>query len=379
MVQVDGSAAATVFFTSGTTGGPKGVISPHRAVSRLFRPGGLPGFGPGHATPLAAALPWDMYAFELWGQLSTGGTSVLVDGDYLLPGSLRDLVRSDGVDTVWLTTSLFNLFVDEDPGCFGGVGQIYIGGEKASAGHIRRFLQVHPGIPVYNTMGPAESCMVAVWHRVRPADCDVPGGVPVGRPAPATEVFVLRSDYARCRPGEVGEVCIGGDGLAVGYLRSPGQTAERFVTVTIDGIRRRLYRSGDLGVVDADGILHFRGRADRQVKISGQRIELDEIESVTREVTGVRDCVVIPVTGPDGRVERLVLCYLAAAAASGSPDPLDVSGHLKRVLPAYLVPATVWAVERFPVTANGKRDLAALLRLGQQVPRNPRRKASADQ
>ncbi|GIM91830.1 AMP-binding protein [Paractinoplanes toevensis] len=355
------AAAATVFFTSGTTGGAKGVVSPHRAVARLFRPGGFPGFGPGHATPLAAALPWDMYAFELWGQLSTGGTSVLIDGDFLLPGALRDLVRTAGVDTVWLTTTLFNLFVDEAPECFDGVRQIYIGGERVSPGHLRRFLRAHPRTPVYNTLGPAESCMVAVWHRIRPADCDLAGGIPIGRAAPGTEVFLLGSDRARCAPGEIGEIYLGGDGLAIGYLGRPEQTTERFVPVPIDGRPRRLYRSGDLAVLDDEGVLHFRGRGDRQLKISGQRIEPDEIETAARAVPGVRDCVVLPITGPDGRVGRLSLCYLATTGGD-RPDPLDVRGHLRRVLPAYLVPTTIWAVERFPMTANGKRDTAALLR-----------------
>lgn len=375
VVDVDSAAPATVFFTSGTTGGPKGVVSPHRAVTRLFRPGALPGFGPGHATPQVAPLPWDMYAFELWGQVSAGGTSVLVDADHLLPGTLRDLIRTAGVDTLWLTTSLFNLFVDEDPDCFTGLGRVFTGGEKLSPDHVRRFLQTHPGIPLRNGYGPAESCMLTTTRLIRPEDCDVPGGIPVGEPVPGTSVFVLDPDDRPCLPEQTGEICIAGAGLATGYLARPEQTAQRFVTVVIDGVPHRVYRTGDLGFRDRDGCLHFRGRADRQLKISGHRVEPEEIETAARQVPGVRDCVVVPVTGPDGQVSRLALCYLLKDGAdTPTPgDPLDVRGHLTRTLPGYLVPATIRAVDEFPVTANGKRDTAALLRLVRQSPRASRR------
>jgi amino acid adenylation domain-containing protein len=374
VVDVDGTSPAMVFFTSGTTGGPKGVVSPHRAVTRLFGHDGLAGFGPGHATPQAAPLPWDMYAFELWGQLSSGGTSVLVGEDHLLPGTLRRLIRTAGVDTLWLTTSLFNLFVDEDVECFAGLRQLYVGGEKLSPSHVRRCLQAHPRLPVHNGYGPAESCMLTTTRRITLEDCDVPEGVPVGAPVPGTRVFVLGPDDRPCPPGQPGEICIAGTGLATGYLGRPEQTAERFVSVHIGGRLVRVYRTGDHGVFDAHGCLHFRGREDRQIKISGFRVELGEIEAAARQVPGVRDCVALPVTGADGQVLRLALCYVPSEAGSdGGADPLDLRDHLTRVLPGYLVPATVRAVDGFPLTANGKRDTAALLRLVRRPTRPVRR------
>lgn len=371
------SEPATVFFTSGTTGVPKGVLAPHRAVTRLFGPGGLDGFGPGHATPQAAPLPWDMYAFELWGQLTAGGTVVLVDGDHLLPGTLRNLVRAAGVDTLWITTSLFNLFVDEDPECFGGLGHVLTGGEKLSPRHVRLFLERHPGIPLRNGYGPAENCMLTTTRLLRLADCDTPGGVPVGTPVPGTSVLILGPRDEPCPPGTPGEICIAGQGLAVGYLGAPELTRQKFPTVVAGGSAVRVYRTGDVGVVDDSGVLHFRGREDRQVKISGHRVELPEIEVAARKVSGVRDCVVLPLTGSDGQVSRLALFYTSDAgeAAGEHGDPLSLRRRLADTVPAYLVPGIVRWLPRFPLTANGKLDTEALRRLAQR-PREAARKAN---
>jgi D-alanine--poly(phosphoribitol) ligase subunit 1 len=368
---VESTAPATVFFTSGTTGDPKGIVAPHQAVTRVFVPGGLVGFGPGHATPQSAPLPWDMYAFELWGQLTSGGTSVLVDGDHLLPGVLRDQVRDCGVDSLWLTTSLFNLFVDEDPCCFKGLGQVRTGGEKLSPRHVRAFLEIYPDIPLRNVYGPAENCMLSSEHVLSLADCDVPGGIPVGTPVMGTTVLILDASDQPCDPGEPGEICVSGPGLAVCYLGNPDLTAEKFPTVTPDGTPVRVYRTGDIGLVDEAGVLHYRGRNDRQVKISGYRIELADIEVAARRLADVRDCVALPLTGPDGQFSRLAMFYLsdrgsAASVAEAGTDPLTVRDQLARLLPSYLVPEIVRWLPRYPVTSNGKLDRSALADLARR-------------
>lgn len=363
---VDAADPATVFFTSGTTGSPKGVVVPHQAVTRLFGVGGLPGFGPGHVTPQAAAVAWDMYAFELWGQLCSGGAVATVPRGYLLPSTLRRLIRTAGVDTVWLTTSLFNLFVDEDIDCFEGLGQLFIGGEKLSPGHVRSFLSRHPAVPLRNGYGPAENCMLTTTRLISPADCDISGGIPVGRTVPGTTVTLLSKEALPCAPGETGEICIAGSGLAIGYLGQPEMTAQRFPTLAIGGTPVRVYRSGDMGVLDHEGVLHFHGRQDRQVKISGHRIELSEIEVVAREITGVRECLVVPLTTLDRRVTGLALCYVADPAASGDQPALaesELRDALARMLPPYLVPGVVHRFNHFPVTANGKADQGEMARI----------------
>jgi amino acid adenylation domain-containing protein len=363
-VPVTPEAPATVFFTSGTTGVPKGVVSPHRAVTRLFGYRGLSGFGSGHATPQIAALPWDMYAFELWGQLTSGGTVVLISANYLLPSTLRQIVRKCGVDTLWLTASLFNLFVDEDLDCFSGLGHVLAGGETMSPEHVRSFLARHPGIALWNGYGPAESCMLTTTRRLTLADCDRPGGVPVGTPVPGTTVLVLGAHDRRCQPGEPGEICIAGQGLATGYLGQPDLTAEKFPAIELDGRPVRIYRTGDIGEWDHGGVLNFRGRRDRQIKISGHRIELAEIESAADSLPGVRRCIAFPVNAPDGTPEQLALVYMApkpdADRGPRDGDPLSVRAHLRQLLPGYMVPQIVHGLSQYPVTANGKVDRAAL-------------------
>jgi amino acid adenylation domain-containing protein len=371
-VSMSPDAPAMILFTSGTTGAPKCVVSPHQAVTRLFGSRGLSGFGPGHATPQVAALPWDMHAFELWGQLTTGGTVVLIPASYLMPGRLRQIIATHGVDTLWLTASLFNLFVDEDPDCFAGLTNVYTGGEKASPDHVRSFLRRHPGVPFWNTYGPAESCMITTMWRAVPGDCDTPGGLPIGTPVSGTSVAVLDIHDRRCEPREVGEICIAGAGLATGYMGQPELTQDKFPSIDLDGLPVRIYRSGDMGMWDEDGVLHYRGRRDRQIKISGLRIELAEIESVAASLPGVRNCIAFAVHGADDRPKQIALVYLVSGPdadprAASDGDPLEVHEQLLRLLPGYMVPQIVRGLAGYPMTANGKTDLAGLQELARHT------------
>ncbi|MDA5285551.1 amino acid adenylation domain-containing protein [Streptomyces sp. Isolate_45] len=359
---------AAVIFTSGTTGRPKGVVLPHRAITRIFRDGGPPGFGRGNVMPQAAPPWWDMYAYELFGQLMTGGTSVLTDGDHLLPQTLRRMIAGQGATTLRLTTTLFHLFVDEDPDCFTGLRHVYAGGERMSPAHAAAFLSRHPGTALFNGYGPAESCMHATSRAVRPEDCDRADGIPLGTPVPHTEVIVLDPHGRPCPPGLTGEIHVAGEGLALGYLDEPEATASAFVPVELPGATVRAYRTGDFGHLDGTGTLHFRGRTDRQLKIRGHRVEAAEIETTAASVAGVRSAVAVPLRAADGTPTGIALFYTCADDGSHRPagepgeghDPLHLHEHLTAVLPDYLVPAVTSALEALPLTPNGKLDRAAL-------------------
>ncbi|MFI6532105.1 amino acid adenylation domain-containing protein [Nonomuraea sp. NPDC050547] len=355
---VGGGDPACVFFTSGTTGRPKGVLTPHWATARLFQHDGFARFGAHTVMPLAAPAPWDAFSLELWSVLLNGGTSLVVEEPYLSAGCLRAAVETHGTDTVWLTGSLFNMIVDEDVDAFQGLRQVMIGGERLSAGHVARFVARHPVIVLLNGYGPVESTVFATTHRVTAADCERPGGIPLGRPVPGTQVHVL--DGVRpCAVGETGEICIAGEGLALGYLGDEELTRARFTHVRVGGRRTRVYRTGDLGVWSPDGLLHFRGRADRQVKIRGHRIEPAEIErQVERLLPAVRHCRVLPRPG-DGAAARDLVAFCVPET---SGDPLDAAlGALNLVLAPYHRPAAVVSVPAFPVTERGKLDEGALL------------------
>ncbi|WP_225827506.1 non-ribosomal peptide synthetase [Streptomyces naphthomycinicus] len=346
-------APATVFFTSGSTGVPKAVVSPHRATVGLFADPVFRGFAPGAAMPLAAALPWDAFSLELWGMLLSGGTSVLIDGPYLLPPALRTLIAGHGVNVLWLTASLFNMFVEEDPDCFTGLQYLFIGGERLSPGHVRRFLAAHPAITLVNGYGPVESTVFATVHEITAEDCARESGIPIGRAVAGRRLHVLR-DGEPCGPGEPGELFVAGDGLALSYLGQPALTGERFVRAAGPGAAERMYRTGDLVSTDTAGVLHFHGRLGRQVKLRGHRVEPAEIETLVRQSPGVTDCVAVPRTDGDGTCVGIALFYTTEHPADPRPDELRRA--LTARVPGHLVPDHLAHVDAFPLSANGKVD-----------------------
>ena len=351
-------APAMVFFTSGSTGAPKAVLSPHRATARLFQGPTFAAYGPDVVVPQIAPVPWDGFALEVWGPLVAGGTCVLVTERPLTPAGLRQVVARHGVNLAFLTTSLFHLVVEEDPGALAGLHTLLVGGERLSAPHAARALAARPDLRLVNGYGPAESAVFALTREVRPADAA--GEVPLGVPVPHTGVAVLR-DGRECAVDEVGELCVSGDGLAIGYLGDPALTAARFVTAEVGGLPRRVYRTGDLGRVDAAGVFHFHGRLDRQVKVRGHRVEPAGVERLAGALPGVRRAVVAP-EWDGGSCVALVLAYL------GGPGPEEVRSALAARLPAYSVPDRIVRLDRLPLTPNGKLDVPALLAAARPAP-----------
>jgi mycobactin peptide synthetase MbtE len=374
---VDGSAPACVFFTSGTTGRPKGAVTPHRATARLFPPDGFASFTAHTVMPLAAAVSWDAFSLELWSVLLNGGTSLIVEEPYLSPTALRAGVLRHGTDTVWLTSSLFNMVVDEDPDAFRGLRQVLIGGERLSVPHVRRFLHRHPGIALINGYGPVEATVFTTTHRITESDCDRPGGIPLGRPVPGTRVYVLEPDGIRpCAVGETGELCVAGDGLALGYLGDPALTDRKFTRIPVvpddagGSDEVRVYRTGDLVEWDTEGLLHYRGRADRQVKIRGHRVEPTEVERQVAELLpAVRSCRVLARPDASGTSLELIAFCVPLRPEDPLPDALDT---LRAALVPYQRPALLVVVDGFPTTDRGKLDEPALLALAPQTDRPTR-------
>lgn len=347
----------SVFFTSGSTGRPKGAISPHSGTVRMTDGDSFASFGPGTVMPLTAAQPWDAFSLELWAPLTSGGTSVIIDEPYLSGPLIRELVASCGVNVIWATASLFNVLVDDSLECFRGLDLVMTGGERLSPRHVRSFLSAHPDIQLLNGFGPVETTIFCSTHRIEPADCDQPDGIPIGRPAPRTAIYVLEGTRV-CADGEVGELCVAGDGLATGYLGNDDLTRQKFPTLSLDGFPQRVYRTGDLGWRDARGILHYRGRADRQVKIRGQRVEPAEVEAAAGTLPGVGRCVVLPRFGPGGDCVGLDACVTSTGQTEA--DPSAIAASLRTLLPRFSVPDHVIAIRAFPLTPNGKLDEATL-------------------
>ncbi|MCD0485147.1 amino acid adenylation domain-containing protein [Streptacidiphilus sp. ASG 303] len=355
-VQVGGDDACSVFFTSGTSGVPKAVLSPHRGVARLWDDCEFSDFGPGSAIVQVAPTPWDGFTYDCWGALLCGGTVVFAESP-LLPGTLRRLVGTEGLTHVFVTTAVFHLIVEEGIGAFAGLRKVMVGGEKVSPAHVLRFMEAHPGTGISNVYGPVECTVIATERVLTREDCADPAGLPLGRPLANTEVHVLDGDRV-CDVDEDGEICLGGDGLALGYLRDPELTARKFTEVEVGGRRTRLYRTGDRGRWSRDGVLYIGGRLDRQVKMRGLRIELEEVEACAAGAPGVADPAVVPVTGADGACTALGLFF--TGRGPGAPDGAGLRAYLEARLPDYMVPGRIERLDRLPLNANGKVDRAAL-------------------
>ncbi|MDQ0582411.1 amino acid adenylation domain-containing protein [Streptomyces rishiriensis] len=351
---------ACVFFTSGSTGRPKGVLLPHRAFVRTFVDGGYADLGPGTVMPLLAAPYWDAGALETFGPLMNGGACVVPDEPLITPDGLRSLVTGHGVNTLWLTSSLVNLVVDEDPGAFTGVRHLMCGGERLSPAHIAALLDRHPGLRVTNGYGPVESMVFVSAHDVRPADTADPSGIPVGRPVRGTVLAVL--DAATRRPvarGTEGELWVAGDGLALGYLERPEEDARRFAHVDVPGRGTvRAYATGDRVRMDDRGRLTYVGRADRQFKIRGYRVEPGEVERRVAALPGVRHAFLVPLRDAHSTVTATVCAY---ASEDGAPLPEDgLRQAAAAVLPAYLRPERFLHLHPVPLGPTGKADLRAV-------------------
>ncbi|KOV83504.1 hypothetical protein ADL03_20530 [Nocardia sp. NRRL S-836] len=357
-VDVDPRGPAVVNFTSGSTGEPKGVLIPHRGITSLLHSADFLSLSADVVLLQHMSPSFDGMTVELWGPLLHGGTCVLFDGTFPSTGRLRAAINDNGVNTLTLTTALFNVIVDSAPDLLEPLSALVIAGEPQSPRHVRAARERLPRLSITNAYGPTETTVVATAFPIAHLAPDATS-VPIGRAITHREVAILGPDLASVAPGEPGEICVSGPGLAIGYAGRPDLTADRFVTVELDGEPRRVYRTGDLGRLTPSGDIEFLGRADRQVKINGHRVELAEVEHALLAHPGIHQAVAI-VHG-----ESVARSLKAAVIAPGGvPD--DLRDTLAATLPDYMIPADVRAVDAFPLTTNGKVDRVTLTELFDQ-------------
>lgn len=331
---------AYILFTSGTTGDPKGVQIPHAALDHFA--GWLrdsQGLLPGEEVFLnQAPFHFDLSVMDLYGALRTGGTIFAVERDEVADPR-RLFARLSGAPvTVWVSTPSFARLALAEPGFAAAMlprlRRFLFCGEPLRADLARALIARFPGCEVWNTYGPTETTVAVTLVRIT---ADMADPLPVGRPAPGMEVWV----------GEDGELTIAGPQVGLGYL---GAATGGYCRLP-DG--RPAYRTGDLGHVGEDGLLYCDGRLDRQIKLNGYRLELEEIEASLRALPGVADAgVVAAMRG--GRPDHLVAFVVT------SVPPQELRAALARKLPAYALPRHYRAVERLPLTVNGKLDRRAL-------------------
>jgi len=230
-------------------------------------------------------------------------------------------------------------------------------GEALPTPALIHWMERLPHVRFTNLYGPTETTIASTFYDVREIPTEPRKPIPIGIPCTGEETVVLGKDGAACLPDQVGELHIGGVGLSPGYWEDPAKTAEAF----IDDPRRpgsRLYRTGDLASVDAQGVLHFVGRADSQVKSRGYRIELGEIEAALQTLSELRESAVVAI--PSGEFEGMALCCAYSARRGADTSDARLRKSLACLLPSYMLPARWLALEQLPKNANGKIDRPTL-------------------
>ncbi|HEY0700959.1 MAG TPA: non-ribosomal peptide synthetase, partial [Micromonospora sp.] len=344
---------AYVMYTSGTTGRPKGVRVTHRNVVRLVRGAGYVDLTPDTCVLATGAPTFDASTFETWGPLLNGGRLCLVDDDVVLDAArLGAALAEHAVTTLWLTAPLFARLTDRDPTILRPLRTLLTGGDVVSPAHVATALAANPGLRVVNGYGPTENTTFSTAH---PVPAGHPGPIPIGRPITNSTAYVVDPDGRPQPVGVPGELWVGGDGVADGYLGRDDLTARAFLA---DPFRPggRVYRTGDVARWRPDGTLDFLGRIDHQVKIRGFRVELGEIEARLRSHPDVTDAAVAVHTR-ESTGDRYLCGYVTS---EWEVDIRELRGHLATALPTHLMPSYLVQLDALPLNRNGKLDRAAL-------------------
>lgn len=357
---------AYVMFTSGSTGAPKGVCVPHRAVVRLVKGANYAELRRTDMFLQLAPASFDAATFEIWGALLNGATLALAPGAAPSIATIVQAIRRNGVTILFLTTGLFEAFVDAGVTDLATLRQLLVGGDVLSAPHAERFCQRFPDCRLVNCYGPTENTTFTTFHPVE-ALPGAPGeAIPIGRPVSNSHVYVLDRAGELAPIGVAGEAYVGGDGLMLGYLDDPTSTCERLVPDPFGDDRgARLYRTGDIVRWRSDGTLEFIGRDDDQLKIRGFRVEPGEVESMLGRCPGVRRAAIVA-EGGSAQTKRLIAFIVPVPSSRASDEVVgEVRNFLRARLPGYLVPSEFVLVDTMPLGANGKMDRRCLLARGE--------------
>ncbi|MEX5585607.1 non-ribosomal peptide synthetase, partial [Pseudomonas lurida] len=358
-INVSPAHLAYVIYTSGSTGQPKGVMIEHRQVARLFTATAhWFGFNRQDVWALFHSFAFDFSVWEIWGALMHGGQLLIVpQWVSRSPDECYTLLCEAGVSILNQTPSAFRQLIaaqGQNPQAH-SLRQVIFGGEALEPGMLKPWYAraINAGTQLVNMYGITETTVHVTYRALEAADAQRVGASPIGVRIPDLQLYVLDARREPLPLGVVGELYVGGAGVARGYLNRDALTAERFLADPAMGLR--MYKTGDLGRLLADGSVEYLGRNDDQVKVRGFRIELGEIEARLATADGVRDAVVIAREDEPGD-KRLV----AYVIADGELRAADLRDHLLLSLAEHMVPSAFVLLEKFPLTTNGKLDRKAL-------------------
>jgi tyrocidine synthetase-3 len=374
---------AYIMYTSGSTGRPKGVVVTHRNVVRLVKNTNYVALGEGTRILQTGAPVFDATTFEIWGSLLNGGQLVLVDKEVILDVyRLANALKEYDINTLWLSSPLFNQLMQQNIELFSPLRYLLVGGDMLSPTHINHVKRKFPGLDIINGYGPTENTTFSTTYLI---EKEFEQTIPIGSPIANSTAYIVDRDNQLQPIGVWGELYVGGDGVSCGYLNSPELTAEKFdqdfqdyqdnndpaashptypthhthaITLTPSPI----YRTGDLARWLPDGNIEFLGRQDYQVKIRGFRIEPAEIENRLLQHKDTNEVVVIAREDDTG---NKYLCAYVVLSPEGTAETTamkaeELKNYLSLSLPDYMIPASFMFMENIPLNPNGKVDRRAL-------------------
>jgi amino acid adenylation domain-containing protein len=396
---------AYIIYTSGSTGNPKGVIVEHRSVVRLIKNTNYIKFHKRDRLMQTGALEFDASTFEIWGTLLNGSQLYLVDKDIIINADqLKQVICNYDIRIMWMTSPLFNRMLQIDIEIFAGLKTLLVGGDVLSPTHINQARRRFPGLKVINGYGPTENTTFSTTYLIHK---EHQRNIPIGKPISNSTAYIIDQSNKILSIGIPGELILGGDGMARGYLNNPELTAEKFDHnlwdlwdyqdkkinyMSLEGTRglaplskkegtrgsyaamqfprhrspqypitpsshHPFYRTGDLARWLPDGNIEFLGRIDQQIKLRGFRIELGEIESQLINQPHIKEAVVIPIENNSG--DKQLSAYVVCEQQQ-PPRITQLKEFLAKILPDYMIPSYFVILDRIPLTPNGKIDRKAL-------------------
>ncbi|MEM6386095.1 MAG: amino acid adenylation domain-containing protein [Pseudomonadota bacterium] len=355
-----GDDIAYVLYTSGSTGKPKGVRVRHRGIARIVYNQPVPIFVPGERILNCCTLAGDISAGEIWGALLSGASVAIVEEARASIDAIGSAMRRHQANVALMYPGIFHLLIDSDPDAFASLRVVTAGGDTMSVSHVRKLQARFPNLKIGNKYGPTETTIFTHVH-ILTADDLAGSELPLGHPIGHTDSYVLDENLKPVKPGEQGQCVIGGHAVAAGYLNRPDTTAASFVDHPLPGGTGKVYLTGDMVELTEDGNILFRGRVDRQVKLGGRRIELDEIEISIRNLDEIADAAV-GVGRVKGRDPQIVAFMKPTeGVATGDALVASVRASLAATLPDTMIPRSFEILDEMPLSGNGKTDRKGLI------------------
>lgn len=355
-IKINPKSLSHIQFTSGTTGKPKGIILEQQTLVRtiLLREGLLAYIQPGDKLNHSTNLAFDASLLEIWGALLLGGHLVVISHEDVLDlQKFKDIVCSEKIAHLHLTSAVFNQACREIPEIFANAKSVQAGGEAMSPQAIKNLqaLGINQNLKIINAYGPSETAIYCTAYEFTPSSFALEQ-VPIGRPTKNVNIYLLNENKELCLPGAVGELYISSDRMARGYFNNDTLTANVFVDNPFI-VHTKMYKSGDLARFREDGLLEIIGRSDNQVKIRGLRIELGEIDTSIQSIQGINECITVKFS--DATIgDYLVSYYTTLQDLKVTPE--FIKETLRKKIPEYMIPNFVIQMDQMPKTNNGKVD-----------------------